>query len=143
MIPRETRKMAFRGISRRRLASAVKPPGERTWTAAPAEPRRAPVPDSAANRAQRDERAVELRRSGLTYRGIAVALSISEATARRAVLGLDRSQLPRQNVRKDLPKAIKGLDGKTRRASWSPEIAPTVLEQGRIPKPEGDRVPRM
>ena len=110
--------MAFRG----RLGAGAKPPGERAWTAAPAEPQPTPVPDSAADRGQRDERAVELRRSGLTYVAIAEALGIGEATARRAVLGLDRHSAPSRRRAKDLPEVVKGRDGKVHRASWSVKV---------------------
>ncbi len=39
--------MAFRGLSPRRLASAIKPPGERRWTALP-DDRPHPSPNGAA-----------------------------------------------------------------------------------------------
>jgi hypothetical protein len=52
------------------------------------------VGDRSIDRAWRDELAVELRRSGMTYLAIAEAMGIGEATARRAVLGLDRRSKP-------------------------------------------------
>lgn len=109
--------MAFRGLSPRRAASAAKPPGELGWFAVPTEPQVVDVPEAAAYRAERADRAVELRRSGMTYLAIAETLGIGEATARRAVLGLDRTSTPLPSeARKGLPERIKGRDGRVRRA---------------------------
>ncbi len=114
--------MAFRGLSPRRLASAVKPPGERTWAAAPAETQPVSVEDRSVDRARRDELTVDLRRSGMTYLAIAEALGIGEATARRAVLALDRRSAPLPSgTRKDLPQSITGRDGRVRRATRLPQ----------------------
>ena len=44
------------------------------WTGAPAEPQPVSVEDASVDRPRRDELAVDLRRSGMTYVAIAEAL---------------------------------------------------------------------
>jgi DNA-binding NarL/FixJ family response regulator len=83
--------MAFRGLSRWR-ASAAKPPGESLDRGIGSAPTHSAFPTGRPT--ERDELAVDLLRSGMTYLAIAEALGIREATARRAVLDLDRTLTP-------------------------------------------------